>query len=84
MILLEHRPESVEESLDAQLLQLSGHTHNGQIFPNTVLTRIPYPRAYGNYDVGYRMLVSSGAGTWGFPMRVASHNEILFVTIRPK
>ena len=84
VILLEHRPESVEESLDAQLLQLSGHTHNGQIFPNTVLTRIPYPRAYGNYDVGYRMLVSSGAGTWGFPMRVASHNEILFVTIRPK
>ena len=84
VILLEHRPESVEEYLDAQLLQLSGHTHNGQIFPNTVLTRIPYPRAYGNYDVGYRMLVSSGAGTWGFPMRVASHNEILFVTIRPK
>ncbi|MFR3673999.1 MAG: metallophosphoesterase [[Clostridium] innocuum] len=84
VILLEHRPKAVTEAVNAELLQLSGHTHNGQIFPNTVLTRIPYPKAYGSYDVGYRMLVSSGAGTWGFPMRVASHNEILVITIRPR
>lgn len=84
VILLEHRPKAVTNTVDAGLLQLSGHTHNGQIFPNTVLTRIPYPKAYGSYDVGYRMLVSSGTGTWGFPMRVASHNEILFITIQPK
>jgi predicted MPP superfamily phosphohydrolase len=71
MILLKHRPEVDPDSVGLFDLQLSGHTHGGQIFPFTVFTSLAYP-----YGVGLRYLergsflyVSSGAGTWGPPFR---------------
>lgn len=84
VLLLEHRPITVKEHTDQIFLQLSGHTHNGQVFPNNILTRIPYPKAYGCFKDPYSLLVSSGAGTWGIPMRVASQNEVLLITLIPK
>ena len=63
-------------------LQLSGHTHSGQIFPVSWITW----RIFGEYTYGLKrfgeMLVytSFGAGTWGPPMRVGTHAEIVLIT----
>ena len=79
-ILLSHAPYGV--TLAAQWgisLQLSGHTHAGQIFPFTYFTR----RLFGDYTHGLSRLsdllvyTSSGAGTWGPPMRLGAPPEIV-------
>ena len=63
-------------------LQLSGHTHRGQIFPFTWLTqRIFGVFTYGLHSFGsLQVLTSCGAGTWGPPMRVGSSPEIVAIT----
>jgi hypothetical protein len=67
-------------------LQLSGHTHQGQFFPFTLLTRW----IYGGYDHGlhrsgdFHLYTSSGTGTWGPPLRLASRSEIVAVTLEPQ
>ena len=59
-------------------LQLSGHTHRGQLFPFTLLTRF----LFNGYDYGlhrdsdFQIYITSGVGTWGPPMRVACPPEI--------
>ena len=64
-------------------LQLSGHTHGGQFFPFTLITRL----IYGGYDRGlhreedFQIYITSGAGTWGPPMRVACPPEIPVITL---
>jgi len=82
-ILLNHAPMRlpiVEQSGFA--LQLSGHTHGGQMFPFTWITR----RAFGKFTYGLQrfgalqVYTSSGAGTWGPPMRVGTHPEIVLIT----
>ena len=82
-ILLNHVPTrlSIVEAAGISL-QVSGHTHGGQIFPFTWFTR----RAFGNYTYGLnfygklQVLTSSGAGTWGPPMRVGSAPEVVLIT----
>jgi predicted MPP superfamily phosphohydrolase len=63
-------------------LQLSGHTHRGQIFPFTWLTqRIFGAFTYGLHSFGMlQVFTSCGAGTWGPPMRVGSSPEIVAIT----
>jgi predicted MPP superfamily phosphohydrolase len=70
-LLLKHRPELEIESLGNFDLQLSGHTHGGQIFPFNLITRLYYPKQNGLYrlDKGSLLYVSRGTGTWGPPMR---------------
>jgi predicted MPP superfamily phosphohydrolase len=82
-ILLKHRPQldpATEGKFD---LQLSGHTHNGQIFPFRLLTRLVYPLLAGDHPVpgGGLLHVSSGTGTWGPPMRFLAPPEITIVDI---
>lgn len=66
-------------------LQLSGHTHRGQIFPFGWLTR----RIYNGYDYGlhhegaFTLYTSSGVGTWGPPMRTQQPPEIVRITLKP-
>jgi uncharacterized protein len=81
-ILLVHSPHQLaiaeEEGIS---LQLSGHTHRGQFFPFTwIVSRIFGPYAYGLHPFG-EMLVytTSGAGTWGPPLRVGSDPEIVLI-----
>ena len=81
-VLLVHAPDQLEVAERAGIsLQLSGHTHRGQFFPWTWLTK----RIYKNFVYGLqrfgKMLVytSSGAGTWGPPLRVCSHPEIVLI-----
>ncbi len=77
-ILLYHRPlgweAAVEHGVD---LMLSGHTHNGQIFPFNFVVRQQFSRIRGLYrEQDSHLYVSSGTGTWGPLMRLGSLNEI--------
>ncbi len=64
-------------------LQLSGHTHGGQIAPiGWALERIRQPYVFGLHDVGGTILyVTSGAGYWGPPMRLGTRAEIVVVEL---
>lgn len=81
-ILLSHAPHALSIAEEAGVsLQLSGHTHGGQIFPFTWFTkRIFGPYTYGLARFGEMMVyTSSGAGTWGPPMRVGTRPEIVLI-----
>lgn len=78
VLVMDHRPVYDETKV---ALQVSGHTHNGQIAINQLFTSIVYPHIYGSYDDPYPMIVTSGYGTWGFPMRLASQNEYVILHI---
>ncbi len=81
-VLLTHAPDQVGVAEAAGIgLQVSGHTHLGQVVPWTWLARRIYRRfVYGLHRIG-KMLVytSSGAGTWGPPLRVGSSPEIVLI-----
>lgn len=82
-VLLNHVPHRLPIVEQAGVsLQLSGHTHGGQMFPFTVVTR----RAFGKFTYGLQrfgklqVLTSSGVGTWGPPMRVGTNPEVVLIT----
>ena len=78
-ILLKHRPELTAAALASCDLQLSGHTHGGQVFPFGLLVRVFYPHPHARlieFESGLRLYVSNGAGTWGPPLRVLSPAEV--------
>jgi len=79
-ILLNHAPVRLPIVEDAGIaLQLSGHTHGGQFFPYTWLTqRIFGPFTHGLHKFGkLQVYTSTGAGTWGPPMRLGAAPEIV-------
>lgn len=83
-ILLAHRPDHVAEAARAGVaLQLSGHTHGGQLAPiGWTLERIHQPYVQGLYKVADTTLfVTSGAGYWGPPMRLGTRAEIVLVEL---
>ena len=77
-VLLYHKPSAIECAVRAGInLQVSGHTHNGQLFPFNLITKLFFPYINGLYEVdGMYLYVSPGTGTWGPPMRLGSENEI--------
>ena len=57
---------------------LSGHTHNGQIFPFNFIVKIKFQYIYGLFKkINTDLYVSSGSGCWGPRMRLGSDNEIV-------
>jgi predicted MPP superfamily phosphohydrolase len=85
-ILLKHQPRVEDASIGRFDLQLSGHTHGGQIFPFMVVTRLMYPMYRGFHrlgDSGSLLYVNLGAGTWGPPMRLFAPPEVLLVILKP-
>lgn len=83
-VLLSHSPWDVDraERLGAGLM-LSGHTHDGQIWPFSYLVRLSYPYVGGTYRVGRLTLhVNRGTGTWGPRLRLWKPAEITLVTLR--
>jgi len=85
-VLMYHPPVGLEDAQKAGIhLQLSGHTHNGQLFPFNLPTKLFYPHMYGLHRIGDMYLyVTSGAGTWGPPMRLGSRNEIALLHLVPE
>ena len=84
-VLLNHQPSRLSIAQDAGVsLQLSGHTHKGQFWPWSLLVgRIFGPFAYGLNRLGaLQVITSSGVGTWGPPMRVATRSEIVLIRFR--
>lgn len=78
IVLLSHTPLYAEEAAagGADLL-LSGHTHNGQIWPFNYLVKLQFPRVYGLFDVqGMPFYITSGMFYWGIPLRLFSPAEL--------
>lgn len=83
-ILLWHIPTQIEAAKKAGIsLQLSGHTHNGQLFPFGFVTKL----IFKGYDYGYKkegnysIYTSSGLGGWGPPMRTEKTSEIVEIKL---
>jgi len=83
VIVLDHQPVSIDEAVNAGAdLQLSGHTHNGQMWPLNYLTSKIYQVSYGYRKIGNtNIIVSSGFGIWGPRVRLGSRPEILVVNL---
>lgn len=83
IILLDHQPSALVEARENGVdLQFSGHTHQGQFFPNNLVTARIFEVHWGylNKD-GLQVIVSSGYGTWGPPIRIGNKPEIVDVVI---
>ncbi len=85
-ILMYHVPIEVEFANEVGIdLQLSGHTHKGQIFPLNFLGKLVFPYFNGLYNHnGTQVYVSPGTGTWGPPMRSGSQSEITIINLKKK
>ncbi len=82
-ILLDHQPYNLQESSDAHIdLQLSGHTHHGQVWPINWITDAIYECAYGRYSKsGTEFYISSGMGIWGGKFRIGTCSEYIVINI---
>ncbi len=81
-VMLYHNPTQIEQAKAAGVsVQLSGHTHHGQIFPIQFISRLIYGKYYNGLHVegGYTIYTSSGAGVWGPTMRTGNHPEIAVI-----
>ncbi len=83
LLLMDHQPTRLQEAVSLGVdLQVSGHTHGGQIVPGGLLSAICNEATYGLYRNGsYHLIVSSGSGVWGVPFRTARHSEIVSITL---
>ena len=83
VVLLAHQPRQVKDAIAHGVdLQLSGHTHGGQIFPFSVLVRLFEPYLAGCFTLGQTQLyVSRGTGYWGPPMRLGAPAEITLIEL---
>jgi predicted MPP superfamily phosphohydrolase len=83
-VLLAHRPVNLAVAEEAGIsLQLSGHTHHGQMWPWNLVVRLIYgPFAYGLHRLRTMWVyTSSGAGMWGPPLRVGTRSEIVLIRL---
>ena len=77
-LVLTHKPDVWDKIKDQNELMLSGHTHNGQIFPFNLIVKLKFKYIYGLYKMANSNLyVSSGAGCWGPKIRIGTSNEII-------
>lgn len=81
-IVLDHNPKRYQEVMDFADLQLSGHTHGGQVFPLTLITSLLFDDVYGLMEKDdFSLIVTSGYGSWGFPFRLLTNCEYVDVSI---
>jgi predicted MPP superfamily phosphohydrolase len=86
VILLDHQPYDLAQLAGTNIdLQLSGHTHNGQMWPLNLITDRMFELSHGHKVFGKtHVIVSSGFGIWGPRMRIGTRPEILSITLRGK
>ena len=82
-VLLKHQPVADPDAEEKFDLQLSGHTHRGQIFPFNMVTKFVYYYHSGDFYLpdGARLHVSRGTGTWGPPVRLLAPPEITVIDL---
>jgi predicted MPP superfamily phosphohydrolase len=85
-IVLAHQPNSIHSVHEIGAdLQLSGHTHGGQFWPFTYLTKLVNPYIAGFYDhYGTQIYVNRGTGYWGPPLRIGVPAEITLIRLKKK
>lgn len=83
IVVMDHNPQNYDSYNNKTDLVLSGHTHKGQLFPGNLLTGLIYTVDYGYYKAenSPHIVVSSGVGTWGPPMRVGTSCEIVTIDL---
>ena len=82
VVVLDHDPANINEYGDQADLILCGHTHDGHVFPGNLIAKRMYDVSYGYYqkdEQNPQVIVSSGVGIWGMPMRVGTNCEIVTV-----
>ena len=83
LVVMDHQPAALDEARNAgTALMLSGHTHNGQLWPFNFVTELRYENPLGLLTKGdFHSIVSAGTGTWGPPLRTTGRAEVLLVTV---
>jgi hypothetical protein len=83
VLLMDHQPIAFAEAARAGVdLQVSGHTHHGQLWPLQAITRRVFMLSWGYRQIGdTHFYVSSGAGTWGPRMRIGNRPEIVSIDL---
>lgn len=84
VIVMDHQPGNIRDYGEETDLILCGHTHQGQMFPFNLITNAVFDVDYGYYrasDDSPQVIVTSGAGTWGPPQRVATDNEVAEILV---
>ncbi|MDR2026828.1 MAG: metallophosphoesterase [Prevotellaceae bacterium] len=81
IILLDHQPQHLEEAMNAGVdFQFSGHTHDGQVWPVSLIARRLYEKSYGYLKKGdTQYYITSGLGLWGAHMRIGTRSEIVVI-----
>ncbi|MFA5518644.1 MAG: metallophosphoesterase [Spirochaetota bacterium] len=84
VILMDHQPYSIDESAKEGVdLHLSGHTHNGQLWPFNYITRALYEISHGYKKIkNTHVYVSNGYGTWGPPVRTTGRPEVVNIKVK--
>ncbi|MDA3901012.1 MAG: metallophosphoesterase [Spirochaetes bacterium] len=85
IIVVDHQPKAAQEAIESNVdLMLSGHTHNGQLWPVKHIVAQIFKIRHGlkKFD-NTNLLVSSGYGTWGPPVRIATDSEIIIIDLFP-
>lgn len=84
VIVLNHQPYDLQEAVDAKVdLHLSGHTHNGQLWPFNFLIKSIFELSWGYLQKGNtHFYVSSGYGTWGPPVRIGNRPEVVVFKLK--
>jgi uncharacterized protein len=85
VLLVAHQPRQIRDAVAAGVdLQVSGHTHGGQIWPFHYLVRVDQPSVHGlsRHSDRTQLYTSRGAGFWGPPLRVFAPSEITLLTLR--
>lgn len=84
VVVLDHTPSHIDEYPDFVDLILCGHTHRGQIFPGCLFTKRLFKVDYGLFkenENSTTVIVTSGASTWGMPVRVGTDSEIVSIRL---
>lgn len=83
IFVIDHQPRELDELAGAGAdLDLSGHTHNGQVFPGNLLMPLIWDNPCGCMEVdGMHSVVTSGLGVWGPDMRVGTRSEVVRITV---
>ena len=83
VILMDHRPSDITAHSELPIdLQVSGHTHNGQVFPANFVVSAINRLGYGYEAIGKgHFVVSSGYGFWGIPFRLGSRSEVWLISL---
>ena len=82
-IVICHKPDIWDDLKNNIDLMLSGHTHNGQIFPFNLIVKLKFKYIYGLYKNNLsKLYVSSGSGCWGPRLRLGSSNEIVHIRLK--